>query len=311
MHLTDSDAPGPRSSELSHPEPPRRWAYLALVGGLALAAVLFVALGSWQLQRLQWKEALIARIGDRVGAPPQPAPGPTAWPRVEREDHEYLRVEVRGRFDHERETLVQASTDLGTGWWVLTPLRTEEGWWLLVNRGFVDPEHRAPDTRATTDGVTDGITEGEPERGAGGGTATAAGTTATAGPPAETDASRVIGLLRLDEPGGSLLQDNVPGDGRWYSRDLQAIAAARDLDDRPVAPYFIDAQASTLAADRTRTEAGTEAWPRPGLTVLRFSNNHLQYALTWFAMAAGAAGMTVFVLRDERRRRTGSRRAAR
>ena len=88
--------------------------------------------------------------------------------------------------------------------------------------------------------------------------------------PAPTG-SEIRGLLRLSEPGGGFLRTNDPAGDRWFSRDVAAIAAARRVE--PVAPYFIDA------------EADGAAWPRGGLTVLRFRNTHLVYALTWFALA--------------------------
>jgi surfeit locus 1 family protein len=81
----------------------------------------------------------------------------------------------------------------------------------------------------------------------------------------------VRGLLRLSEPGGGFLRTNDPAADRWFSRDVVAIAAARRTG--PVAPYFIDA------------EANGGGWPRGGLTVVRFRNTHLVYALTWFALA--------------------------
>lgn len=83
----------------------------------------------------------------------------------------------------------------------------------------------------------------------------------------------VTGLLRVTEPDGAFLRDNDPVADRWYSRDTAAIARARRLGE--VAPYFIDADAS-----------GTTGWPRGGLTVVRFRNTHLIYALTWFTLAA-------------------------
>lgn len=86
-------------------------------------------------------------------------------------------------------------------------------------------------------------------------------------------ATRVTGLLRVTEPDGGFLRDNDPADDRWYSRDTAAIARARRLG--PVAPYFIDAEA-----------VPGRQWPRGGLTVVRFRNNHLVYALTWFTLAA-------------------------
>lgn len=230
----------------------------------ALVSAGFVALGAWQLQRLAWKQDLIERIERQLAAEPVPAPGPGAWPRLSRAEDEYRRVLVRGEFVHERETLVRASTALGSGHWVLTPLRSEEGFWVLVNRGFVPPDRRERASRAAD----------EPR-----------------------GMQQVTGLLRLPEPGGSLLQDNDPAADRWYSRDVAAIAAARGLgaaQPGPVAPYFIDEAAGAR-------DAG--AWPRPGLTVLRFSNKHLGYALTWFALAAMVAGATGWLLHEERRLR--------
>lgn len=87
----------------------------------------------------------------------------------------------------------------------------------------------------------------------------------------------VVGLLRVSEPGGGFLQSNQPAADRWFSRDVSAIAARRGLET--VAPFFIDAEA---------TAAGARA-PIGGLTVVRFPNNHLIYALTWYTLAAMAA----------------------
>lgn len=236
---------------------PRSLAVLvALFAAGALACAGFVALGLWQVQRLGWKEALVARVERNLAAAPVAAPAPAQWPSLGRED-EYRRVRVQGRYDHEREVLVRASTVLGAGYWVLTPLRTDAGHWVLVNRGFVPPELR-----------------GQVPRGA----------------PAQA----VAGLLRLPEPGGGILQDNDPAAGRWYSRDVAAIAAARRLEGA-VAPFFIDAQAEGAAA----------GWPRRGLTVIRFRNDHLVYALTWFALAAIMAAALAWLVVYERRLRRG------
>ncbi|HET6789817.1 MAG TPA: SURF1 family cytochrome oxidase biogenesis protein, partial [Aquabacterium sp.] len=115
----------------------------------------------------------------------------------------------------------------------------------------------------------------------------------------------VIGLLRLSEPGGSVLQKNDAELGRWYSRDVSAIAAAQGLSGQPVAPYFIDA--SSLSDQ----PVPSSTWPRPGMTVLRFTNNHLVYALTWFALAAMTVGALGYVVADERRlRRLAGERAS-
>lgn len=83
--------------------------------------------------------------------------------------------------------------------------------------------------------------------------------------------------------------------GRWYSRDVPAIASAHGLGD--VAPYFVDADASM----------GTPGSGDPvgGLTVVSFRDNHLVYALTWYALALMVAGAALWVWRLERRRPAG------
>jgi len=207
------------------------------------------------LQRLAWKTELIARVEARIHAAPAQAPGAAAWPAVTRGADEYRRIAVRGVFLPGRDTFVQAVTDLGAGYWVVTPLKTDQGFVVLVNRGFVPPERRQA---------------------------------AAAGAPAGEQ--QVTGLLRITEPHGGFLRANEPAADRWRSRDVAAIAARRSLSD--VAPYFIDAEAP----------AGAPAvgWPRAGLTVVRFANNHLGYAFTWFGLALATAAGWGVVLRHGR-----------
>lgn len=236
---------------------PRSAVVLAmLVGAGTLLCALLLALGGWQVQRLGWKQALIERVERNVNGAPIAAPGPSAWQAIGAED-EYRRVRVEGRFDHQREVLVRASTELGSGYWVLTPLRTSQGWWLLVNRGFVPQSMRGQVPRAEGD-------------------------------------QAIVGLLRSSEPRGTPLQSNDPAAGRWYSRDVAAIASARGLQG-PVAPYFVDAQ--------LQGPGGATAWPRAGLTVIHFRNHHLVYAITWFILATMVAAAIAYLLADERRLR--------
>jgi surfeit locus 1 family protein len=249
--------------------PRSRGAFTALLAGAALLMLLFLALGAWQVQRLAWKLELIERVERHVNAAPAAAPGPAQWPTLNRRDDEYRRVQLQGRFDHARETLVAASTELGSGFWVLTPLSSDAGFTVLVNRGFVNPAHRDAARRDT---------------------------------PAPDGEQRVTGLLRFSEPGGSLLQQNAPAAGRWYSRDVAAIAAARGLSTNgtPLAPYFVDEAADPAAA---ADAAQRSRWPRPGLTVIRFSNNHRVYAVTWFALALMVACAIGYLVLDDRRLR--------
>jgi surfeit locus 1 family protein len=229
-----------------------------LIAALAGIGVL-ISLGVWQVHRLAWKRDLIERVEQRVDAPPVPAPGREQWPTVNRANSEYLHVAVRGRYQNDKETLVQAVTERGGGFWVLTPFVTDAGDTVLINRGFVPPPNRGAASRAQ------GQIEGE---------------------------TTVTGLLRMSEPGGGYLRANEPARDRWFSRDVPAIGAARGLGD--VAPYFIDAEAS---------EPEIAGAPVGGLTVIAFSNNHLQYALTWFGLASMLIAGTALVIRHEWRLR--------
>ena len=189
-----------------HPRSPRR---RAVIGGVAmLVAAGLVALGLWQLERREGKHALIAAVAERAYNAPVAAPGPERWPAISAEKDSYRRVTATGHFRHDRETLVQAVTALGGGYWVLTPLETPT-FTVLVNRGFVPADKRDPATRAAGNG---------------------------------TNATTVTGLLRISEPGGGFLRSNDPAADRWYSRDVAAIARARALPH--TAPYFIDADAT-------------------------------------------------------------------
>lgn len=226
-----------------------RAARVALIVATALASVGFEALAVWQVQRLGWKQDLIARVEQRLSA--EPVAPPTA--EVGKPD-EYRRLKLQGRFEP-GEVLVQANTVLGGGYWVLAPLRLADGRAVLVNRGFVPPEQRASIK------APDGNVE-------------------------------LTGLLRLTEPNGGPLRANDPAAGRWYSRDVAGIAAQLKLVG-PVAPFFVDEAAHPAQPPR---------WPRPGLTVVRFANNHAVYAATWAALAVMAAAAAGWLWREERRR---------
>ena len=134
------------------------------------------------------------------------APGPDRWTGISPAADEYRRVTASGDWLEDRPTLVQAVTELGGGYWVMTPLVRDDGTTILVNRGFVPATARDPASRQ----------------------------------PRSPGAVTITGLLRMSEPGGGFLRANDPESDRWYSRDVPAIAASRGLNN--VAPYFIDAE---------------------------------------------------------------------
>jgi surfeit locus 1 family protein len=192
---------------------PGRGKRLGLLALCLSGTLLFTGLGIWQLQRLAWKRDLIARVDARIHAPPVAVPARRDWATLDGREAEYRRVQARGEFLHDRETLVDALTELGPGAWVLTPLQTADGV-VLVNRGFVPPGRRDAGARAA------GQVPGE---------------------------VTITGLLRLPEPGGRILRPNEPAADRWFSRDVVLIGRARGLDQ--VAPFFIDADATANPGD--------------------------------------------------------------
>jgi len=107
---------------------------LALLGLVLFVG--FVALGTWQVHRLAWKTALIAHVNARVHAPPVPAPGSADWADITAASAEYRHVRLSGTYLDDRQTRVWTATDKGSGYWILTPLRRDDGSIVLVNRGF-------------------------------------------------------------------------------------------------------------------------------------------------------------------------------
>lgn len=167
------------------------WAVLGLT-----AFVGFLTLGNWQVERRAWKHDLIERVQARIHADAVSAPPPAEWPAVTAnpDDFEYRRVQLQGRYLHTQSALVQASTVLGSGYWLMTPLRTADDGIVLVNRGFL------PRTQA------EGPWRSEPE-----------------------GEVSVTGLLRLPEADGAFLRDNQAEADRWFSRDVAQIAAKHGL----------------------------------------------------------------------------------
>ena len=206
---------------------------------LAVFAVL-IGLGVWQLQRLHWKEGLIAEIETRSKGAPITLQQATAIAR-EGGDPGYYRVKVEGRFDHAKELYLYAVSEGRAGWHVITPLTSGNGGVVLIDRGFVPDELKNPAAR----------------------------------PDGELSSTvAVTGIVRVPETQGSFVPDNEIGANRWFWRDLPAMARAIGASE--VAPFYLEAEKSDVPG----------GWPEGGQTRLELPNNHLQYALTWFLMAA-------------------------
>ncbi len=217
--------------------------------------VAMVWLGFWQLQRLEWKRALIETMESRRAAPAIALPSSATGGKIDAEALDYRRVRAKGRLHHDKEIHLIAHTAVGRlGYHVITPLEREDGAFVLVNRGWVPTELKTPETRLA------GQAPGELE---------------------------ITGIARLPWEGGGFVPDNDRLKNVWFYGDLAAMA--RHLELAPVAPVFIEADASPNPG----------GWPLGGQTRLSLSNDHLGYALTWFVLAG--ALIIIYVLYHRKR----------
>ena len=183
---------------------------LLIIAGTAV----LMALGFWQVARLHWKEALIARVESRMQGEPRPLPLVEAE-QAETGDIDYMPVSVTGEFLHEGELYFFTTHDGQSGWNVFAPLRLEDGRLLFVNRGFVPAELRDPATRSA------GQVEGE---------------------------VAIEGLARnfLGEKPNPFIPENDPAARTLFWRGLADMAAAADVDPGEMLPFYVDAGASPV-----------------------------------------------------------------
>jgi surfeit locus 1 family protein len=247
---------------------PRR--SLVLPSMVVLAALTaLLALGTWQLERKAWKEALIATLDERLNAPPADVPARTTWDRLDQSEMEFRRVRFSAEFLRDQEALVYTSgsalrSDVsGPGYWVFTPARRQDGSVIVVNRGFVPEGRRDPASRAA--GQVSGLIE-------------------------------IVGALRWPEPRGLFAPADNPARNLWFVRDHLAMAAAKSWG--PVAPFFVDQEAPPPPG----------GLPRVGKITPNLRNDHLQYALTWYALAVVLAVVFLAWLRSRAREAQRERR---
>lgn len=224
----------------------------------AVAFAILLGLGTWQVQRLQWKEGLIAAIGERIASRPSPL-GDIERRYQETGDVDYYPVTLDGEFEHDGEQFFFATHNGQSGYYVYTPLLLADGRAALVNRGFVPFDRKDAASRA----------EGQVH-----GSVT------------------VTGLARnpLAAKPSWAVPDNDPAANIFYWKDRDAMAVNAGLDPKNVLPFFVDADAAPNPG----------GLPVGGVTIVSLPNNHLQYALTWYGLAAALAG--VFFVWVRRRR---------
>lgn len=177
--------------------------------GLTIAAVIMVAvligLGVWQVQRLAWKEALIATVTGNMLAKPVSLDEAL---RMSPDEVQYRKVALSGHFDNAKEAYVFTTGAGGDPvYHVLAPFLTDDGRVLMVDRGEIPREKLPPQSRAAVEGEI-----------------------------------RIVGVWRVPDAPGIFTPKPDASQHVWYSRDLAGIAAADGV--RLAAPVVIEADAS-------------------------------------------------------------------
>lgn len=243
--------------------PKSYWRRILLPALFALLALcVLLALGTWQVYRMQWKEALISDVSQRLKSDPIAVPNAEDWASLDPEQYQYSRVSITGSFQHEyqqRSYMVvsapQGGDYGGQGHWIVTPFELKSGDLVWVNRGFV------PNALDSSDIQTDYVNE-----------------------------VTLTGLMRRPEIAGFATPGNDQGfDGKiWFVRNPTAMTAVVKLDESNVAPFFIDLDADPDVL-----------LPQSGETRVQFENRHFGYVLTWYGIALTLLGVfAAFAIRE-------------
>ncbi len=239
-------------------QPPR----LRGVLGPAIAALILLAgligLGSWQLDRKVWKEELIATLGQRLAAAPVALPSPQSWPSLEQATDEFRRVQFRAAVAPGEEALVFTSGS------AFRPDVSGSGYWVFAPARLADGGVVVVDRGFVPEGRQDKATR-------------AAG---------EIEGSvEMAGVMRWPEQSAWFMPQPDPGHNLWFVRDPAAIARAKNWGE--VAPFFIELEGPVPPG----------GLPFPGPLRVELPNDHLQYAMTWFGLAAVLVVCFAFWLR--------------
>lgn len=235
------------------------------VFSLAALAVL-VSLGNWQVRRLAWKEDLIARVSVRPTEPVQPLPSASEWAGFDIAAGEYRPFRLAGRFLNEKEALVFTSLPDPKGRF------GGPGFWVVT-------------PFALSEGGTVFVNRGFAPQGRE--LPKERGESLSDGPTA------LVGLMRPSETRGAFTPADRPERNVFYARSVLDLAAAKEIS-QPVAPFTIDLVAA-------QTPPG--GLPQAGETRMSFTNNHLQYALTWYGLAAALLAVFAVYVRGQLRDR--------
>ncbi|CAG8982956.1 hypothetical protein HYALB_00003534 [Hymenoscyphus albidus] len=224
---------------------------------LALIPITAFGLGTWQVQRLDWKSKLIAKFEDRLVREPLPLP-----PHIDPDaihDFDYRRIYATGTFRHDQEMLIGPRMhDRHDGYLAITPLeRGGKGTTVLVNRGWIPKKFKKQASRP--DGLPQGVVT-------------------------------VEGLLREPWKKNMFTPENSPQTQEFYFPDVKQMAELTGSQ----AVWIEETMEADLIVSWDREARGIPIG-RPAEVNLR--NNHAQYIFTWYALAAATSVMLWMVVK--------------
>jgi len=241
----------PREEATPHRPVARNRSWQSLLLPALLAFAVLIALGTWQIERKAWKGALIATVTERLAAAPQALPSAKDWAKLDRAADEYRRVKLTATFDNAREALVFAAAT------AFRPDIISPGYWVFTPARLADGSVVVVNRGFVPDAHRD--PKSRPQ-----------------GQIAET--VEITGALRWPDERHWFTPADDPTHNLWFARDPAGIAAAKGLDPKAgaVAPFYVEQEAPTPPG----------GLPQPGKLAVALPDNHLQYALTWYGLAA-------------------------
>lgn len=232
---------------------------------LAMVAV-FVGLGMWQLQRRVEKHALVAALTERLAAAPGSLPSPAQWRALSAASDEFRRVSFEATYASAPDAMVYSSG---------SSVREDiagPGTWAFMPARLSTGEavvinsgfvQNTMQDRAQQDRVVTRLVTGEPVK--------------------------LTGYIRFPENAGMLTPAENTAKRLWFTRDH--LAMARALGWGEVAPFYIDLEQPVPVS----------GIPKPGPLEVHLKDDHLQYAITWFALAGAVVIAFGIWLRGQRR----------
>ena len=216
---------------------------------LAMVGV-FVGLGAWQLQRRVEKHALVAALTERLAAAPESLPSPAQWSALSPASDEFRRVSFKATYASGPDAMVYSSG---------SSVREDisgPGTWAFMPARLPSGEtvvinagfvQNTMQDRAQQDRAVTRLVTGEP--------------------------IALTGYIRFPETAGTLTPAENPARRLWFTRDH--LAMAKSLGWGEVAPFYVDLE----------QPVPSNGIPKPGALKVHLKDDHLQYALTWFALA--------------------------